>query len=540
MRIPGSSANLGRNYELPCSSNLRDDHGRMLLSDLIEHSPVQLEVASSGARPDRVITGAHAIDLARPAPWIGSGYVVLTTGIALRGSADRQREFVHGVADADGAALGFGVDVVFKTIPRPMLDAAEERGLALFNVPYHVPFRDIIRFVTASTLRDEAAQLARVIAIQDDLLALVERASEEQEIADRLGALLDARVALFSTDGRVVAVAGHPPLKELWHLVQSGTRAMPFAPRGYVLVKDVEVMGATHYYLAVLIRNGNRAETVARPIVSFAARVLQMVAANRQLASEGERLARTALLHDLLETEDVDRRLVERLWALGFDSTAPLRLLVASERTDDEGEWRRRGGELRRAIDGALERQGAPRLVDVFGCEVVALWQGSDLRSELASPVASEATVVGLAAPLDHARELKRALAEARACVAVALRGTERIVSSDQLSLSEALVAQLTRDQAARVDDALAPLRGERPEVLETLVAYFENDMDIMACARAMFLHPNSLRYRLAKIESKLGRSLRAPETIADLHLALRARALSGDPVEATYPDAPT
>jgi purine catabolism regulator len=502
----------------------------MLLRDLIAHTPLQLELATPGNRPDRVVRGAHAIDLAQPGPWIGSGYVVLTTGIALRGSVERQREFVHGVADADGAALGFGVDVVFKTIPRPMFDAAEERGLALFNVPYEVPFRDIIRFVTASTLRDEAAQLAWVIAIQDDLLALVERASAEQEIADRLGGLLDARVALFAPDGRVLAVTGHPPLKELWDVVRSGTRATPFAPREYAFVKEVEVAGAMHSYLAVLVRNGNRVETVARPVVGFTARVLQMVAANRLLAFEGERLAQTALLHDLLHADHLDGPLVDRLRALGFDSTSPVRVLVASARTTNEPEWRRVSAELRAGVDSVIDRQGAPRLVGVCGREVVALWQGNDVRDELASLVANcEWAVVGLADAVDDLHELKRAIAEARGCVAVARRGDERLVSSGQLSLSEALVAQLTRSQASRVDDALAPLRGERPEVLETLVTFFENDMDSMACARAMFLHPNSLRYRLAKIESKLGRSLRSPETITDLHLALRTRALRGD-----------
>ena len=72
-------------------------------------------------------------------------------------AAALQREFVHEVADADATALGFGVDVVFKAIPQPMLEAAVERRLPVFNVPYEIPFRDIVRYVTASTLRDEAA-----------------------------------------------------------------------------------------------------------------------------------------------------------------------------------------------------------------------------------------------------------------------------------------------------------------------------------------------------------------------------------------------
>jgi purine catabolism regulator len=497
----------------------------MLLGDLIAHPPLGLELATTGGRLDRVVKGAHAIDLLPPAPWIGSGYVVLTTGLALRGSAARQREFVSSVADADAAAVGLGVGVVFKSIPRPMLETAEERGLALFTVPYAVPFRDIIRFVTASTLRGEAAQLARVIAIQDDLLAVVERANGERELVERLGALLDARVALFSAeDGRVVAVAGHPPLKELWDLARTGVRATPFAPRGYALVREVEVAGALRYHLAVLTRSGDRAETVARPVVGFAARALQMIAAGRELEAQSDRIERSALLHDLLEAERVDRRLVARLRRIGFRPGPPLRALVASPGDDA----------VRAAVDALLARAGPARLVDVAGDDVVAVWQGDDdVAGGLVALAAEHASLaVGTATALDDASDLGRALAEARACLLAARsRATarDRVVESGSLSLSDSLVALLPRAQAARVDDLLAPLETERPDALATLAAFFEHDLDIMACARALHLHPNSLRYRLAKIEAVLGRSLRSPGTIADLHLALRARALAGD-----------
>ena len=48
--------------------------------------------------------------------------------------------------------------------------------------------------------------------------------------------------------------------------------------------------------------------------------------------------------------------------------------------------------------------------------------------------------------------------------------------------------------------------------------------------ARALRIHPNSLRYRLGRIEELTGRSLREPATIATLHLALLASAADGAP----------
>jgi len=74
----------------------------------------------------------------------------------------------------------------------------------------------------------------------------------------------------------------------------------------------------------------------------------------------------------------------------------------------------------------------------------------------------------------------------------------------------------------AKVDDLLAPIRSNAG-LYEALVEYFARDMDVTATAEAMHVHPNTLRYRLARIEKLLGRSLRQPATIAELTLALMA-----------------
>ncbi len=54
----------------------------------------------------------------------------------------------------------------------------------------------------------------------------------------------------------------------------------------------------------------------------------------------------------------------------------------------------------------------------------------------------------------------------------------------------------------------------------ETLHAYLEHRLDVPRTAAALHLHPNSVRYRLSRIEKELGRQLDDPVTIANLYLA--------------------
>ena len=62
------------------------------------------------------------------------------------------------------------------------------------------------------------------------------------------------------------------------------------------------------------------------------------------------------------------------------------------------------------------------------------------------------------------------------------------------------------------------------PPLHEALSAYFAHDLDIAATAASLHMHRNSLRYRLARAEQVLGRSLKQPSTIAAIYIALVAR----------------
>ena len=62
------------------------------------------------------------------------------------------------------------------------------------------------------------------------------------------------------------------------------------------------------------------------------------------------------------------------------------------------------------------------------------------------------------------------------------------------------------------------------PKLLKTLEAYLEAG-SLEEAARRLHIHPNTLRYRLKRMEKVLG-PLSRPETLARAHLALRARDL--------------
>lgn len=82
------------------------------------------------------------------------------------------------------------------------------------------------------------------------------------------------------------------------------------------------------------------------------------------------------------------------------------------------------------------------------------------------------------------------------------------------------LLQQSPEDLKALVERYL-PLA---PKLLKTLEAYLEA-RTLEEAAEKLHIHPNTLRYRLKRIEEGIG-PLSRPETLARVHLALRARDL--------------
>ncbi|MGZ8647725.1 MAG: PucR family transcriptional regulator ligand-binding domain-containing protein [Solirubrobacteraceae bacterium] len=126
------------------------------LADLLAEVSFGLELLSGRDTADeREVRGAHAVEVEAPARWLGRDWVMLTTGVRLRGNVEAQRELVPQLEAGGASALGFGVGLGFKRVPPALLAAARDREFPLFAVPYETPFREIIHFVDSALTSGE-------------------------------------------------------------------------------------------------------------------------------------------------------------------------------------------------------------------------------------------------------------------------------------------------------------------------------------------------------------------------------------------------
>lgn len=131
------------------------------LSELLDHPPFGLRLVTSAAAEDRIVLGVTPTDGANPGRWLAPGYLVMTSGIALRGSIEKQTRFIEEVHQAGAPAVGLSLNETFKSAPEAMIKRSEELGLPMFTAPYALPWREISSFIMRAAAAEEDQGLSR-------------------------------------------------------------------------------------------------------------------------------------------------------------------------------------------------------------------------------------------------------------------------------------------------------------------------------------------------------------------------------------------
>lgn len=159
---------------------------------------------------------------------------------------------------------------------------------------------------------------------------------------------------------------------------------------------------------------------------------------------------------------------------------------------------------------------------------VVAVGRTADLRA-LRKALEGTASAVGISPPVSGLPLVPAALSRARiarACLAAGETGVigfgERPVST-LVAGAPKLARELARDVLA---DLLALPVAERDVLLATLRAWFTEHGSARDAAERLFVHPNTVRYRIRRVQELTGRDLSDPRGIAELYLAVESERL--------------
>jgi putative transposase len=237
--------------------------------------------------------------------------------------------------------------------------------------------------------------------------------------------------------------------------------------------------------------------------------------AERELAAGSEEQREwfvRALLHGTLPSGDVHRR------AASFGLEPGGRYLAFRARPAEDAD--------ERALAREIEATGGER---GFGVVVAAV--DGDICGVVSKPPRVNGTVrgvIGVGAESELARLDTSFQLATRALDTALAFGLSGVVTIDDLSLRPAILTEGYLGERL-VRRYLQPLRelGEFGATLEcTVREYLHHGMRIDECARALNVHPNTLRHRLDRFSQLTGTDLRDTEDVLEVWWALERRRL--------------
>ncbi|KQR54723.1 PucR family transcriptional regulator [Leifsonia sp. Leaf336] len=221
-----------------------------------------------------------------------------------------------------------------------------------------------------------------------------------------------------------------------------------------------------------------------------------------------------ALVVDSILTGEYDDELPSRIAALGWHGHGEVSVLVGTApKMLDVDQLRRtarhmsadvligvQGSRLVLVIGRAIPSDSAPE--DAIGTAPMISFL--EIAQQLEPGFGPGHLVLGheVASLVDASKSAKAALAGF--AVAKAWRNCPRPVHADDL-LPERALAGDGLARATLISRIYRPLQGYSTELLTTLWCYLDNGRSLEATARELFVHPNTVRYRLKRVSEVIG-----------------------------------
>ena len=548
----------------------------MRVRDLLDVPGLGLRLLTDVSGIDRVIRHVYTTDLPDPSRYLTQGDLVLTGMIWCREPGDADL-FVRALVRAGAGVLGAGE--ALGDVKPELIQACGRHGITLLAVPAETSFAAVTEEVGRRLNGDRATAMTRVLGRRRLLLSAVAEGAGLDAMFRLMGREVGAECWLLTATGRLVGGTG-PSLPEPLALRLAGEYLKADRLPATVKVSGPQGLPAGDGKYSLFAVGGE--PRITSWFLACAGHEQDWDPLNHELRESVAELAADAALERarLDAGRAGDRKLAEAIITMlaaeggespGIGATpAEIASLMRAAGMPPEGRY------LVAAMSAEADRMTGPNaerwrcdlagelvishaegaVVAAAGDQIVALIplpagpsdspaahafaaRLRDAQPVLESDRSRIRLIAGISAPAEGVAALAGALHEAQsarrlaairaAAAAPAPVPAVCVVTSDEVASHELLLASVPGSVLRSFRDRLlGPLLAyderHRAELLPTLREFLACSGSWNACAARMYVHVNTVRYRIRRIEELTGRDLSCLDDQVDFFLALRIR----------------
>ncbi|NOJ61646.1 helix-turn-helix domain-containing protein [Arthrobacter sp. 260] len=377
----------------------------------------------------------------------------------------------------------------------------------------------------------ETVRLRATLEIANALLDAVSSQDPVHALTSRIGMICRGAATIYDYEGKIVESVGGAPTQLIWNEVEGSNQPELVLEIGrwHVMTRRVALRAGIHV-IAIASRSLDTLSEIGGVLLDTSERFLGAVHGIQYgvtLRDRRDNEQLIASLHDGI-IPSREHRFWIRVAQFHFTAYSPLRAAELRPLSGSAGA----NNDVTRLASRARSND-IPLLIMLRRAElespavISAILPATKQATRWLDLTASE-YLIGVSAPFsalvqvpESVREAETALGIAETWAAVAQRpeliGPVRI---DEIDLSTWLLSHVNPVQLqARITATLAPVNTE--PLRETLITYLANNQNVARTAEALYIHQNTVRYRLGRIEEAIGLPLDFAPALANLVLAL-------------------
>lgn len=509
-------------------------------------------VVAGEAGLDRPVLWSHVVDMPDPSPWVPAGYFLLTTGYSWPREESGQRALIEALAAGGIAGVGLAVPRYVTSFSAAERETADRVFLPLVEIPFEIPFARITEELHRAIMAEPYRIIERSEQIHHALMRAASREATLDDLARILCPLIGRSVTFEDPSGKLLAFCSIDDRADEIRRATLDTKQTP-----QTLMREIESSGLARRLRASEIpirvpanRELGMSARVACPIrlgtelvgvvwiiegdeplseldhraAEYAALVAAIrIAHQRELASLEASLGHASVL-SLLESEpDQTASEEERVRLLGFDPETNYRaaIVVLPEELPLDRDGYLRRDRIAQRVREALRANGGEQLVSVSANRVPFLLpEGIEIGAIVRSFGDNNLSVV-VGRPHRGVSGARKSYREALSLVRY--RNRAMVCEFDDVMVPRVISGD---DEARRtfIDDLLGPLRAQRAggALVAAVLELARSGFRMRETAMALGIHPNTLRYRLARAGEILKIRFDDPEVRFQLQLVAR------------------
>lgn len=539
------------------------------------------ELLAGACGISRIVKRVTIAEVPDNAEWLQGGELVCSTCYHLKDNPEVLVEWVRAMANAGASALALKPERFLGGLPGAVYEEANRMAVPLIKIPLPIRWPVVIEQVMGVILERHSRILSQERELQHRLLSLLAEGKHFQDIIKAISR--EIPYPFFVTDSRgnllfieyppeyqkVIDELGiHPDKWNLFDALQAGKIQVAKVDGGFKLseksrIEPIRIKmrrnkpeiegvalpvlggGVTLGYIGVFVEDKLPVRIVR--LMERSTLVLAVELLRQHTELESVIRARVDVFHHILEnkyTTEEEARLKVAL--IGLDVKRPFRAIVFSS-------FEPSAQPLARLFDHPMHRM-FKETVEKYGCGCIILPQNDDIFVFIyASPgmpqalplhkikdLAREATkklaaqyniktgIVGVSTVQEGLAGVKEAHQEVIIAKSIScnIKSEWQVVCYEELGLLRLLFPLRNTHEARKFYlEYLGPLlndnTGKGTDLIETLNCWLSCGCNRIRAAKKLFIHVNTLNYRLNKVEEILGIDLKNPEVQFELKIAL-------------------